>query len=165
MMLMIAAMLLSFSCSRKAEEPELEPLTSSEISGERLWARITEESDYTGYRQWTGHDGLKPGQSPHGVWHKVFVNRDLYQAVPLAPPVAPYGSIIVKENYDSKKKLDKLTVMAKIKGYSPETNDWFWAAIGPEGEILAEGSPAGCLSCHVGMEANDYIIIKNIDEP
>ena len=163
--LIVAAMVILTSCKRKVEEPVLEPLTAAGISGERLWQRITEDSDYTGYGEWSGHDGMRPGQSPHGFWHKVFVNRDLYDAVPLDPPLAPYGTIIVKENYDSTKKLDKLTIMAKVKDYSPETNDWFWAAINSEGKVLAEGSPGGCLSCHVGMESNDYIIIKNIDEP
>jgi len=55
--------------------------------------------------------------------------------------------------------------MVKVQGYSPETNDWYWAAFSPDGKVLAEGSPGGCLSCHSGLESNDYIIIKNIDEP
>ena len=55
--------------------------------------------------------------------------------------------------------------MAKVTDYSPETSDWFWAAFSPEGQVMAEGSPGGCVSCHEGMKKNDYIIIKSIDEP
>lgn len=152
------------SC-RNDEEPVLSPLTAVEITGERLWQRLTEESDYKVYRQWTGHEGMRPGQSPHGALHEVFANRDIYDALPVDGAEVPYGSIIVKENYRSTKELDKLTVMAKVEGYSPDTNDWFWSVFSPTGEVLAEGSPAGCLSCHGGLVSNDYIIIKNIDEP
>jgi len=155
---------LFFSCAAE-DEPKLTPLSADEISGDRLWQRITEDSDFNNYRQWSGHEGLRPGQSPHGVLHKVFANRDIYDALPVTTGEVPYGSIIVKENYTSTKKIDKLTVMAKVKGYSPETNDWFWAMYSPEGEVMAEGSPSGCLSCHGGLVSNDYIIIKNIDEP
>ncbi len=165
LILFSAALILTAACSRNAEEPVLQPLSAGEISGERLWKRVTEDSDYNAYGQWYGHTGLRPGRSPHGAWHKVYVNRVLFEAVPLQPAAAPYGTIIVKENYDSAKKLDKLTLMAKVQGYSPATNDWFWAAVSPDGKVLAEGSPGGCISCHEGMAGNDYIIIKNIDEP
>lgn len=169
-LIMFLIVFLLFSCVN-SEEPKLEPLTVDEISGERLWTRITEDSDYKNYSQWAGHGGLRPGQSPHGVFHEVYVNKDIFQAVPVKTagteelPQVPSGSIIVKENFDSAKKLDKLTVMAKVDGYSPDTNDWFWASFSPEGKVLAEGSPVGCLSCHGGRISNDYIIIKNIDEP
>lgn len=163
--LILLAVILCFSACAPEEEPTLSPLTASDISGERLWQRVTEESDYHNYRQWKGHDGMRPGQSPHGVWHEVFANRDIYDALPVSGGEVPYGSIIVKENYTSNKEFDKFTIMAKVEGYSPETNDWFWAAISSDGEVLAEGSPMGCLSCHGGLVSNDYIIIKNIDEP
>jgi hypothetical protein len=162
--LIIIITVVFLSCGSE-EEPNLASLTANEISGARLWSRITEGSDYNSYRQWKEHEGIRPGQSPHGVWHKVFANRVIYDALPVKDSTAPYGTIIVKENYTSSKKLDKLTVMAKVKGYSPETNDWFWAVFSPEGKVLAEGSPGGCLSCHGGMKSNDYIIIKKIDEP
>lgn len=164
-LLLLIVMTVLTGCTPRAEEPELKALTKDEISGARLWQRITEDSDYRVYGQWKGHDGLRPGQSPHGSLHIVYINKPLYSAVPVDNAIAPYGSIIVKENYDAAEELKNLTVMAKVEGYSPGTNDWFWAAISPEGEVMAEGSPGGCVSCHEGMRENDYIIIKNIDEP
>ncbi|MDC7234207.1 MAG: cytochrome P460 family protein [Spirochaetales bacterium] len=151
-------------CSNKSPEPLMEALQSSDISGERLWERISEEAPYEDYSQWPGHEGLQPGQSPHGAWHRVYANKPLVDALPVADGTAPYGTIIVKENFTSSRELDKLTVMAKVEGYNPENNDWFWAMLSPEGEVLAEGSPGGCISCHSGMKYNDYIIIKNLDE-
>lgn len=163
-LLTISLVLLAYSCSKKSTEPLLSPLKASEISGERLWQRITVESDYHDYRQWPDHQGMQPGQAPHGVLHEVFVNRNIYEALPLEGTEVPYGSILVKENYTVSRELDKLTIMMKVEGYSPEHQDWFWAAIKPDGTVLAEGEPQGCLNCHVGMAGNDYIIIKNLNE-
>ncbi len=41
--------------------------------------------------------------------------------------------------------------MVKVKDYTPD------------GEILAEGTPVGCIGCHEGMDDNDYIIVRPID--
>lgn len=164
LLIILVSMMIFFSCSSK-DEPSLSPLTAEEVSGARLWQRITGDSDYSSYRQWAGHEGLRPGQSPHGVLHKVYANRDIFDALPVTNGEVPYGSIIVKENFTAAKELDKYTVMAKVEGYSPDTNDWFWAVFSPSGKVLAEGSPGGCLTCHGGLVSNDYIIIKNIDEP
>lgn len=143
-------------------EPLLPPLTREEISGTRLWERFTEESDYTAYGQWPGHEGKQPGQSPHGVTHRVFANNRLFSALPTDE--APEGTLLVKENYNAADELIDLTVMAKVKGFDPENGDWFWAAYGPDGSVKAEGSPAMCLSCHSGMKGNDYVIVQPLDE-
>ncbi len=156
--------LLFFSCS-KAEEPALTPLGAKEISGETLWNRITADSDYTQYSYWPGHEGLQPGQSPHGLYHRIFVNRALMEALPVNGNTAPDGTIVVKENYTSSKELASITVMAKADGYDKENNDWFWAKYAPNGDIQAQGSPKGCILCHEGMKNNDYIIVRPLDEP
>ncbi len=154
---------LFISCSNKAEEPYLEPLQKSEVSGNAIWNRITVESSFKNYSEWPKDSGLQPGQSPHGVWHRVFANNSLFDALPVADSTAPEGSLIVKENFDSSKKLGSITVMAKVKGYDPESGDWYWAMFDPEGKVLKEGSPGGCISCHAGMRSNDFVIINPLD--
>ena len=164
-LLILAMAVMTMSCTERGTETDVSPLSKSEISGERLWQRISSEAQNGTYGQWPGHEGLRPGQSPHGPWHIVYANKVLRDALPVADSKAPYGSIIVKENYSTSRELDKLTVMAKVEDYSPETGDWFWASYSPDGKILAEGKPAGCLSCHSGRADNDYIIIKNLSDP
>lgn len=161
LVVLIAGLLLS--CSNKAEEPILKPLQMSDISGNVIWNRITVESSYNNYSDWPKDSGLQPGQSPHGVWHRVFANRTLLEALPAADSTAPEGSIIVKENFDSSKTLGSISVMAKVKGYDPENGDWYWAMFDPEGKVLKEGSPGGCISCHAGMRKNDFVIINPLD--
>lgn len=152
--------LLLLSCKRD-EELNLSPLTIDSISGETLWDRITLENPYINYGYFNNQEGMLPGQSPHGVLHKIYVNRELLESIPVSETV-PNGSIIIKENYTPDRELDKITVMAKIEGYNPEHNDWFWAAYSSEGEVLVEGTPGGCISCHQGMKSNDYIIVEDV---
>lgn len=160
--LLLTTLLLSMflSCS---EEVQLPPLTKEKIKGASLWNRISSESNYSSYSYWPGHEDINPGQAPHGVYHRIFVNKKLIDALPIESKIAPEGTIIVKENMNRDKVIQKLTVMAKVEGYNPEGGDWFWAAYSPDGEVLAEGTPKGCVSCHQGMKGNDYIIVRALD--
>lgn len=159
--LMLTVVLL-FACQKK-QEPDLPPLENSEISGERLWTRITEETDFADYSFWPDHEGVHPGQAPHGRFHRIYINGILENALPIADRVAPVGSIIVKENLSSDKELVAVTAMAKVTGYNSDHGDWFWAKFDPDGTVAVEGSPAGCINCHLGMKENDYIIIRRLD--
>jgi hypothetical protein len=149
------------ACAKPVPEPP--PLSKSEISGARLWERITKDTDYEKYPEWPGYGGMRIGQSPHGRYHEIYVNRTLLEALPIAAKTAPRGSIIVKENFDADRKSVGFTVMAKVEGYDPGTNDWFWAAYSPDGKINMEGSPAYCIKCHEGLRSNDYIIVRPLD--
>jgi hypothetical protein len=161
---LIAAGALGAACA-KPVEPTLPPLSAAEISGARLWQRISSESDYDHWAFWPGHEGMRPGQSPHGRFHEVYVNNTLATALPIAARKAPAGAIIVKENFDANKKLTGLTVMAKVEGYNPDRGDWFWAAYAPDGKVNAEGKPQSCIDCHAGMKDNDYVIIRRLEAP
>lgn len=157
-----AVLLLILASCAEYVEPDLPPLTSSEISAARLWERMTVETDYQQYEYWPGHEGFNLGQSPHGALHKVQLNKVLSENVPLDVPEAPVGTIIVKENYTIDEEMVAITVMAKVEGYNPEGNDWFWARYGPDGSITAEGVLNGCVSCHAGAVGSDYIIIGQL---
>ena len=150
------------SCS-KAAETRMDPISLSVISGTSLWNRITAEADYKTYSYWPGHEGIQPGQAPHGVYHQIYINRVLAGMLPIKSRTAANGTIIVKENFTNEKILDSITVMAKVKDYNPGAGDWFWAKYSPEGDVQAEGTPGGCISCHEGMEDNDYIIVRMLD--
>ena len=138
-------------------------LSRDNIDGEILWLRISEEAVYSRYPFWPNHEGIRPGQSPHGSYHRVFINTVLLEALPAANRQAPDGAIIVKDNLDASKQLSSITVMAKIKGYNPEHGDWFWAKYGPTGTIQAQGKVYGCIKCHEGNIGNDFIIIQRLD--
>jgi hypothetical protein len=157
-----AVLLLTLSSCMEYQEPELPALRAGEINAQVLWQRMTVETDYTRYEYWPEHEGMRLGQSPHGAFHRIFVNNALITGLPSEDRKAPEGSIIVKENYDIDENLMALTIMAKVPGFDPENGDWFWARYSPDGEILAEGSLMGCITCHAGAAFNDYVIVGNL---
>jgi hypothetical protein len=140
-------------------------LTKDEITGDRLWQRITAEEEYKAYPEWPGFEGLRRGQSPHGRYHEIYIHPLLRNALPLTNKVVPDGTIIVKDNYDADKKRTHFTVMAKVTGYDPEHADWFWAAYDPQGKTVAEGKVGMCIACHEGKKDNDYVIVRPLDLP
>ena len=140
------------------------PLTTEEITAERLFRRFTEEEDYTKYPHWPGREGIRPGQSPHGDLHEVFIHPYLYEALPIRSKTAPNGSLVIKCNMNAQKEVVAFTIMAKVKGYDPEANDWFWAKMSKEGIVEAEGRVKGCIECHKLLKNNDYLILYQLDK-
>ncbi len=124
-----------------------------------LWTYITEQSPYTEWGFWDDHQGILAGNSPHGPYHRVYVNDVLIEAA--AVPV-PNGSIQVKESFDQNKNKMNITVMYKIKDFNPEAGDWFWAKYTLEGKPDLAGKIQGCIGCHGVKAANDYITVHEI---
>lgn len=162
--LAFAAAILFSGCQRKPE-PDLPPLSASTISGEALWKRITVEADFNAYAFWPEHEGMRSGQSPHGKYHEIYINRTLRSVLPAAGRTAPDGSIVVKRNFGPDRKVKNYTLMAKAAGYDPAHGDWFWAMYDPAGKVTAQGKPSGCIACHEGMKDNDYLIVRALDAP
>jgi len=124
-----------------------------------LWEYITKESPYKEWGFWDDHKDILSGNSPHGPFHRVYVNEVLLKAD--GAPV-PYGSIQVKESFDSNKKPTALTVMYKIEGFNPEGGDWFWARYTLEGKAGPAGKVQGCIGCHAVKAGNDYILVHDL---
>jgi hypothetical protein len=124
--------------------------------GAALWNHISKVSPYTKWGQWADHEGMLAGRAPHGKFHKVFVNKKGKDST--SPPLQ-YGAIEVKENYSPSKELKAITVMYKVKGYNPDSGDWFWAKYSPTGKVLKSGKPKGCIGCHSTRVANDFVLV------
>lgn len=127
----------------------------------KFWNYLT--GSQPAYRNWAPWPGTRadiyPGQSPHGAFLKMYVNR------PVAgdPKNLPYGSIIVKENYGKDRTtLMAVTVMYRAKGYDPAHHDWYWIKYNPDGTVARKGNMpiAGrvstCINCHSGAGGNDF---------
>jgi hypothetical protein len=124
-----------------------------------LWTYITEDSPYTEWGFWDDHQGIQPGNGPHGPFHRVFVNETLLNAADV--PV-PYGSILVKESFDQNQQPTNITVMYKVKDYNPDAGDWFWARYSLDGTPGPAGKVKACIGCHGVKAANDYITTHEI---
>lgn len=154
------------SCGKKENTKDFPVLTKETVSVESIWERITGDTDYTAYEYMPEQVGMKKGQAPHGAFHKIFTNDIFCDELPIQSKTAPYGSIIVKENYSQDKILGALTVMVKVKDFNPKHNDWFWVKYSPDGKALSpeNGKPEGCITCHSGKNDNDYIIVHKLDK-
>ncbi len=120
-----------------------------------LWNYISKGLPYRQWAQWPDFGGQQPGRSPHGEFVQVWVNQPAQAGADL--PLAA-GALIVKEGYGADKALKSITVMYKVKGYNPAAGDWYWVAYSPQGQAKVAGAPKGCVGCHGGSSANDYVV-------
>lgn len=153
-----------FSCQKSGSSAvSVRPdFASSSISAAVLWELINQGDQFKRWPAWPDYEGLRPGQSPHGRFHRIYISQPLADALPVAANVAPPGSIIIKENYDPDRKVSGYTIMAKVAGYNPDAGDWFWAAYGPDGAVMAEGKPEMCIGCHAAS-ASDFVLLQRLD--
>jgi hypothetical protein len=114
-----------------------------------------------GYRGWTkiNRKPIPPrAADPH---HSV---KNVYTSKAKRGARYPYGTVIVKEGLQPRKKWVRLVaVMRKVRGASPRNNDWVmreWTRSSPSGRFTEIASGAVCYSCHVGARKNDYVFTK-----
>lgn len=121
-----------------------------------LWDYITTTSPYAKWGQWPNHRGLQPSRSPHGPYHQIYVNQ-----AGLSSTKTPfnYGTIEVKVPQTKEGKIKNIVVMYKVKGYSPQAGDWFWAMYTARGRPVTAGKLAGCIRCHAALDDNDYVMV------
>ena len=128
---------------------------------EPFWEHVTETNPYQGWGYWPEHEGIYPGQSPHGAFLKLYANSIALKALREGQIPLPYGSMIMKANYaKDRKTLMALTPMYKVKDYNPEAGDWFWAKYKPNGEVQAAGKVGGCIDCHRAKKDHDWLFTE-----
>ena len=107
-----------------------------------------------GFTVFPGTTEMHEGTEPHGSFITVYVNDTALKSV--KKNKYSNNSIILKESYNSEKKLAAIAVMYKVKGYNPEGGDWFWVKYDPDFKVLKEGRVKGCLACHNKAKGSDY---------
>ena len=124
------------------------------------------------YHNWAAAPGQKdaayPGQSPHGAFLKMYLNRKASTDI----KNLPHGSVIIKENFGKDgKTLMAVTIMFRTKGYDPKHNDWYWvkynangtvARTPPEkGNMKIAGKFSKCIECHSSAEGDDFVFFND----
>ncbi len=134
---------------------------ASAPTGAKLSTGIMQDDPYQQWAQFPDRQGTLPSALPHGPMSQVFINGVVQSALDNFDGALPEGSIIVKENVGTSLDVTEvaLTVMWKVQGFDPANNDWFWANMTPDGEIVAEGKVQGCTACHGGARANDFVFV------
>lgn len=133
-----------------------------DTTAQALWSYL-EEVDYrNSWQMWPGKSELYEGQEPHGMLLTTYVNDAALQAISGTAATMPSGAIVVKENYMPDSTLAAITVMYKSSGYNPQHNNWFWLKRLADGTVEVSGRAEGCISCHGGQTANDYIFTSSL---
>jgi hypothetical protein len=131
---------------------------------QRLWDYLR-ASHYENWGPLPGKTAdFYPGQSPHGDFLKLYVNR----AAAANPQNIPPGSIVIKENYGTDRKtLMAITVMYRSQGFDPQHGDWYWVKYEPGGRVARmNGMPVAgkvtmCADCHSGTQGGDFVFAND----
>ena len=162
-LLVVFSLLLaaSFAYAIHEEKPSETQAVMPGPDAAKLYEYIAKSKPYDQWKLWPGKGRLYKGGEPHGALLTTFVNNEAYFSIGKKAKMDE-NAIIVKENYTGDKKLVALTVMYKIKGYSPSAGDWFWAKYDPFGKVLASGRVDACINCHGAKKDNDYIMTAKL---
>ncbi len=116
-------------------------------------------------KKWTlmpGTTAQMAGNSPHGAFITTYVNDIALNAINAKRGAIPPGGMVVKENYMPDRTLAAVTLMYKADGFNPDAGDWYWMQRTANGNVPAEGRVAGCINCHAGNAANDYLFLSQL---
>lgn len=140
------------------------PQGSPTPSGSELATLILQTDPFDQWGQFPDASGTIQSNPPHGPMSRVFINDTLAKALNNFTGRLPAGSIIVKENMGTSTLVTeaKLTVMWKVAGFDTANNDWFWANLTPEGDVVVEGKVSSCTACHGGARANDFVFVQKL---
>lgn len=138
-------------------DPEPVQARTPQPEGNEVFDYITEENNYRNWDLWPLRGERYASVSVHGPLLTTYVSDNAVPAIESRAGALPYGSMVVRESYDSEGELREIGVRYKVEDYDPEHNDWFWAAYTPDGEVMVEGRVESCQTCHSIEAANDYI--------
>lgn len=165
--LILTIFLIILSCRKSTVKTIVSPafeLNKDSVTPESLVNQILKDDEYKKWKFWPGHEGFNPGLTPHGKFHKIFVNDVIINALPIKDKIVPANGVIVKENYNADKELLMLTIMAKVKDYNPQAGDWLWATYSFSDKSIGGGKIDKCINCHAAVKNNDYVIIQALDK-
>lgn len=158
--LIIAATWAVAGACNSTTMPPGEPEPASP-TGDQLFVLITQDDPYPQWAQFPDREGTLPSVLPHGPMSRVFINAEVESALADFTGQPPDGSIIVKENVGASPQVTEaaLTIMWKVAGFDPANNDWFWANMTLDGDVVAAGKVQSCMACHGGVRDNDFVFV------
>ncbi|GGE93442.1 cytochrome P460 family protein [Stappia taiwanensis] len=125
-------------------------------TGDKRWIPAEFVNDY---RSWTPASTFPAAPGFHGGrFLLTYVNEigaSEYLKFKEENVTIPAGTVIAKESFavndDGKAQKGPLFIMQKVEaGRSPETDDWFYMAVMPNGAPMAVNVITACSECHQG---------------
>lgn len=124
------------------------------LQGDKRWI----PADYVAsYRSWTPASAFPAAPGFHGerllMTYVNEIGADTYLEYKDEGVIVPAGTVIAKESFavDEQGKVQPgpLFIMEKVEaGRSPQTDDWFYMAVAPNGSPMAMDVISACSECH-----------------
>lgn len=137
-----------------------------DTTAEAVWAYLQAQDYRDSWDFWPGREPYYEGTEPHGALLSTYLNAPAMRGLTAlrnqeSVDDLPFGSMLVKENYNPDSTLASITVMYKAEGFDPEHHDWWWMRRFPDGTVQASGRGEMCLSCHQQASASaDYLMTQ-----
>ena len=123
------------------------------------------------YNTWKVLDHEPPKddiENPHGTVSRTYAN----EIAAKDPENLPLGSILVREDYDDKRKRQSVSILYRVKDYDKERGNWYYlrfletgtVAKGEDKKALA-GKVASCIECHAKASGKDYVFSNDTLKP
>ena len=148
---------------------DVEPVPTPEVqapglSEEDIWDVVDRWEDFEAYG-----DELQPSNSGSPIFFEIYLSEGAASWLENPDSGTDEGIAIVRPTYDSEDSasLASLTMMLKVPGSSPETDDWNWAKVSSDGSEVEFGSDtnASCSGCHaVVRDTNHWLLEVDVND-
>ena len=115
------------------------------------------------YNTWKALDHEPPNDeivNPHGTVSRTYAN----EVAAKDAENLPFGSILVREDYDDKRKRQSISVLYRVKDYDKEHGNWYYLRFTETGAIMKgqdtkplAGKVASCIECHAKASGKDFV--------
>lgn len=115
------------------------------------------------YNTWKVLDHEPPKdeiENPHGTVSRTYAN----EVAAKDPENLPAGSILVREDYDDKRKRQSISVLYRVKDYDKEHGNWYYLRFTETGAIIKgkdnkplAGKVTSCIECHAKAGGKDFV--------
>ena len=99
-------------------------------------------------------------ENPHGTVSRTYAN----EVAAKDPENLPFGSILVREDYDDKRKRQSISVLYRVKDYDKEHGNWYSLRFTETGTVMKgqdnkalAGKVAACIECHTKAGGKDSV--------
>lgn len=126
-----------------------------------FWGHIVKKD--AAYNTWKvlSHEKTEDGvENPHSTISQTYANKVAADD----PRNLPIGSVLVREDYDDKRKRQSISVMYRVKSYDKDHGNWYWikylengsVARGTDNKAVA-GKMTSCSDCHGKAQSKDFV--------
>ena len=119
------------------------------------------------YNTWKALDHEPPKdevENPHGSVSRTYAN----EVAAKDPENLPFGSILVREDYDDKRKRQSISVLYRVKDYDKEHGNWYYLRFTETGTMMKgqdtkplAGKVASCIACHAKAGGKDFVFAND----